>query len=74
MDKHRTLALVVLAGTGTFLYQIAGLLSKIESWEVIWNPPNVAQMLFAMVAALVAIGAALGLNVKTLFAGFVKES
>jgi hypothetical protein len=26
IDKHRTLALIVLAGAGTFLYQLAGLL------------------------------------------------
>lgn len=70
MDRHRTLAVVTLTGLGVFLYQIADLLQKIQSWEVIWNPPNVAQILLAVVAALVAMGASMGLDLPTLAKGF----
>lgn len=68
--RHRVLAIVVLGGLITFLSQIIPVISKIQSWEVIWNPPNVAQILTALVAALTAIAASLGLNLGELIKGF----
>ena len=69
MNTHKTLALVVLAGLGTFLYQLAQVLTKISDWSVIWNPPTVGQILLAIVAALVAVGAALGLDPMKILKG-----
>ena len=69
MNRHRTLALAALAGLSFFLYQVAGILSKISDWSVIWNPPTVGQLLSAVAGALVAIGAALGIDVRKLIGG-----
>lgn len=69
MNTHKTLALVVLAGLATFLYQLAQVLTKISDWSVIWNPPTVGQILLAIVAALVAVGAALGLDPMKILKG-----
>ena len=66
MSRHQKLALVAIAGLSYFLYQVAGILSKINDWSVIWNPPTVAQLLSAVAGALVAIGAALGIDIRKL--------
>ena len=64
---HRTLAVVVLVGLTVFLYGMADVLMKIESWEVIWNPPTVGQMAQVLAGALAAVAAALKLDVTALF-------
>lgn len=68
-NTHRALATVVIAGLGVFLYQAAGVLQKIQTWEVIWNPPTVGDLLMAVVAGLAAVAAAAGLDVGNLMRG-----
>lgn len=67
--KNKVLATAVLAGTTVFLYQLAGVVRKINDWSVIWNPPTVADLLIAVVFALIAVGAALGINLKEFLGG-----
>lgn len=57
---------VLLIGLTAFLYQLALVIGKIQTWEVIWNPPTVADMLQAVVYGLMAVLGALGLNVPDL--------
>lgn len=69
MERHSTqmtLAGVVLIGVTVFLYQVAQVIQKIQSWEVLWNPPTVGELLMAVVFGLMAVGAALGLDVPIL--------
>ena len=68
-NKYRTLAVVCGSGLIVFLYQMAGFIGKIQSWEVIWDPPQVSQMLIAIAAALASMLAALGLDVPELVKG-----
>jgi hypothetical protein len=56
----------MLAGIVVFLYRIADVLSKIQDWSVVWNPPTIAQILVALAAALVAVGAALKIDLNKL--------
>ncbi len=71
-SKYRTYAVVLLAGLVTFLYQMADVIGKIQSWEVMWNPPEVSQMMTAIAAALVAMGAAIGLDLPSMVRGLFK--
>ena len=52
----------LIAGLATFLYAMADVLGKIQSWEVLWNPPGVGQIAAAIAAALLAVGAALKID------------
>lgn len=63
---HSSLAIIVLIGISTFLYQMAGVLDKIQTWEVIWNPPTVAQMFLATASAIAAVLAATKLDIPLL--------
>lgn len=64
-----TLAGVVLVGSIVFLYKIAELIGKIQSWEVLWNPPTVSEMLMAVVFGLMAVAAGVGLDLPALLKG-----
>jgi len=66
---QRTLASIVLVGVTVFLYQAAQVLEKIQSWEVMWNPPTVGQLLMAVVFGLGAVAAAMGLDLPVLAKG-----
>jgi hypothetical protein len=57
----------VLTGFTVFLYELFEVIGKIQSWEVLWNPPTVSQMGMALVAGLVAILAALGVHLPAIF-------
>lgn len=72
-SKYRTYAVVLLAGLVTFLYQMADVIGKIQSWEILWSPPSVSQMLVACAAAMAAMGAAIGLDLPALVRGFKKD-
>jgi hypothetical protein len=69
---QRGLAIIVLAGLGTFLYQLAPLLMKIQDWSILWSPPSVGEILLAIVAGMGAVAAALGLDIPALIQGFKK--
>ena len=66
---HSVLLTAVLGGLGAFLYCLNGLLQKIDSWEIIWNPPQTGELLMCGFWAIMAVGAAMGLNVRTLLGG-----
>lgn len=69
MKRHGVqfpLAVLVLLGLTVFLYQMAGVIGKIHTWEVIWDPPTVSEMLSALVAGLVAILAGCGVDVTVI--------
>ena len=66
-DKNKSLAAVVLFGLATFLYQFADILIKIQTWEIIWNPPTVGHMVIALASALGAVAAAIKLDVTKVF-------
>lgn len=72
-NKYRTLAFVLLAGLVTFLYQMAGVVSKLQNWQALREPVNAADMMVAVAAALVAMGAALGLDLPAMIRGFRKQ-
>ncbi len=68
---HRVLAGVMLAGLVGFLYPLVGVLEELTEWETAWRQPAVAaELVRCMVSALVAMGAAAGLNVPNLLRGF----
>ena len=71
--QQRSLAVVVLVGLVGFLYPLVDVLSKIQDWSVIWDPPNVSQLVFCAVCGLVAVGGALGLDIPALVQGFKKQ-
>lgn len=66
MNKDHMLATAVFAGLVVFLYRVADVIGKLQDWSVLWNPPTVAQLLIAVAAALVAVGAALKLDLTNL--------
>lgn len=61
-----TLATILLIGATAALYKVAEVFQKIQTWEVIWNPPTVGDLLMAVVFGLAAVIAALGLDVPVL--------
>lgn len=67
---QRMLLLAVLAGASTFLYMLKGILTRINDWSVFWLPPTQGELAGAVAAALVAIGAALGLDLPSTVKGF----
>lgn len=70
MDRHRTLATACLASLIVTLYQVASVISTLNSWEG-WNQPQIAgKLLMAAVFGLVALALGLGLNVASLLRGF----
>lgn len=56
---------VVLIGLTVLFYQIGNIVQKIQSWDIVWDPPTVGQMLIAVSAALGAVGAALKIDVSS---------
>lgn len=70
---QRGLAAIVLVGLIGFLYPLAGVIQKITSWAVIWDPPAVGEIVQCIVFGLVAVAGAMGLDVPALIAGFRKD-
>jgi hypothetical protein len=72
---QRMLLTAVLAGLTVFLYLLKGILGRVNDWSVFWLPPTQGEIAGAVAAALVAITAALGLDVPTTVKGlFTKGS
>lgn len=75
IDPHekqtdRTLAILCLAFSTAFFYQLSEVLSKHACWCDFAKPAGFGEILFALVCGLVAIGTALGLDVPRLLKGF----
>jgi hypothetical protein len=60
---QHALLFVVLIGLTVFLTEMGNLLQKVQTWEVLWNPPTIGQVLLAMAGALGAVAAALKIDV-----------
>lgn len=69
--KDNILASVVLAGMIAFLFPLMDMLNHIDNWEVIEQPHGVAQLIWCLICALVAVGAALGLDIKKFVFQFI---
>ena len=62
---HRTLATAVLGFAVAFLYQFATVLQSLQDYEQLWNSPKIGgDVVMGLIYGLVALGAALGLNVR----------
>lgn len=67
--KQNSLAIVVIAGLVGFLWPLAHWMQKIDTWENAWNPPGVGEFILCICFGLVAIAAALGMDIKKFLAG-----
>lgn len=70
---QRTAATCVIAGAVSFLWCFSELLDKIESWEIAWNPPSTGELLQCVCWGLLAIGAALKLDVPLFAKGLTVD-
>lgn len=57
-----TAATAVLAGTISFLWCFKGLLEKVQTSEIVWNPPTQGELVECICWGLLAVGAALKLD------------
>lgn len=67
----RTLATVMIAGLIGFLWPMYTFINKIQTFEVMWDPPGVAQLIFAIMCGLAAVAAALKLDLPEVVAGLL---
>lgn len=63
---HYTAAGAVLSGLIAIGWCVAGWLSKIETSEITWNPPAQGEVLMCCVYGLIAVAAALKLDLPFL--------
>lgn len=68
--KDRALATVFLTGSIGFLGSLAHTLTKHSQWTDFQQPQGAGELVFCLVCGLVAISAALGLDVSRLVKGF----
>lgn len=73
MNKDRGLALVVLAGLTGVLYQLQEILQQHSTWTDFRTPAGVGEIIFAVFCGLVAVGAALGIDLPSLAQSFRKK-
>lgn len=70
---NRTLFVVALAGAIGFLYQLSEILLKHTAWLELKQPAGVGEILFAVVCGLLAVAAAMGLDMPALIRGFTNK-
>ena len=72
MSKSQKTALTVfLVGAFVFLYLGAGILDRTPDWAVFGTTAGVSDVFWLLSAVVAAVGAALGINVREMVAGFV---
>lgn len=64
-------AMTLVVGIMVFLYKMAQLIGKIQSWAVLWNPPTVSEMLMTVVFGLAAVVAATVVDLPLLLKTFM---